>query len=295
MITVLTPTYNRAYILSKVYDSLVRQTNKQFEWLVIDDGSTDNTYEVVSKYINESKIKIKYFYKENGGKHTALNYGVKKVNTKYVIILDSDDYLKEDCIEIVLKKWNKYDKNKKIGCLSFLKVFPNNKVIGKTYEESEIISNHIDFRYNRSLLGDMCEVFRSSVLKKYPFPVFENEKFLSEAIVWNKIAYDYDTVYINYPIYVANYLEDGLTSNSLKLRYNNPIGALENANMFLDNRFKLSIRLKNAILYNGFSIIAGKNFISILNKSNNKFLTLLFYPVGLIFWVWLSYKFRRSK
>lgn len=294
MITILTPTYNRAYTLERVYNSLIKQTNKSFEWLIIDDGSTDNTKEVVDKFIDDKVIRIKYFYKKNGGKHTALNYGIKKVDTSYVLILDSDDYLIDNCVDTVLEKWKKYDKNKEIGCLSFLKMHPNDKVIGKRYSEKEVISNHIDFRYNRRLLGDMCEVFRSVVLKKYPFPVFGKEKFLSEAIVWNKIAFDYDTVYINYPIYVADYLDDGLTSNSLRVRYYSPNGARSNANMFLHPRFKLFIRLKNAILYDGFSIIAGIKFVRIIKESNNKFLVLLFYPLGIVFCWWLTLKFKNS-
>lgn len=295
MITILTPTYNRAYTLEKAYKSLVNQTNKNFIWLIVDDGSTDDTKELVDKFIAEKLIKINYCYKENGGKHTAINYGVKKINTKYVLILDSDDYLKEDCVEIVLNKWDKYCNNKKIGCLSFLKVFTNDKPIGKKYKGNEIISNHIDFRYNKSLLGDMCETFRCDVLKKYPFPVIKNERFLSEAIVWNRIAYDYDTVYINIPVYVAEYLGDGLTTNSLKLRYNNPKGAVINANMFLNNRFKLAIRIKNAILYDGFSLISGKKIKSIIRTSNSKKLSILFLPLGYIFYILLSLKFKNNK
>lgn len=294
MITILTPTYNRAYTLDKAYKSLINQTNKNFCWLIIDDGSSDNTKELVSKFIEEKKIKIRYYYKKNGGKHTAINYGMKKVSTKYILILDSDDYLKPNCINYVLNKWEKYSDDDKIGCLSFLKVKPDDKVIGKRYMEKEIISNHIDFRYNRSLLGDMCEVFRSDVLRKYSFPVYGDERFLSEAIVWNKIAFDYDTVYVNYPIYVADYLEDGLTNSSLRLRYYNPIGASMNANMFLNSRFKMTIRLKNAILYDGFSLIAGRNYISIINDSNNKFLSILFFPLGIVFFMWLKLKFRKG-
>lgn len=295
MIAILTPTYNRAYTLKKVYDSLVKQTNKNFVWVIVDDGSLDDTKSLVDKFILDKKIKINYYYKDNGGKHTAINFGMKKINTKYVLILDSDDTLCEDCVEIVFNKWKEYESNKKIGCLSFLKVFDNGKVIGKKYSEEEVVSNHIDFRYNRNLLGDMCEVFRCDVLKKYPFPVIKNERFLSEAIVWNRIAYDYDTVYINYPIYVAEYLSDGLTTNSLRLRYNNPNGAVVNANMFLNKRFKLSIRLKNAILYDGFSLIAKKNVKSIVRTSNDRKLSILFMPFGYLFYILLSLKFKRRK
>ena len=290
MLAILTPTYNRAYILNKAYESLKKQTNHNFVWYIIDDGSTDNTEEIVKKFQKEKVLDIHYYYKENGGRHTAINYGVKKIKEDYILILDSDDKLLEKAVEEVLSKWKKYDKNSKICSISFLKVFPNKNVIGKVYKEKEIQSNHIDFRYNRGLLGDMCEVWRTSILKKYPFPVFKNERFLSEAIIWNKIAFEYDTIYINKPIYIADYLEDGLSNNSLKVRYKNPIGALENANTFLNKRFKISIRLKNAILYDGFSIISKRKFKNIINESNNKFLCILFYPLGYLFYLYIQIK-----
>ncbi len=292
MITILTPTYNRKYIIQKAYQSLLQQTDKDFEWLIIDDGSTDETETLIKSFIREKKIKIRYYYKDNGGKHTALNYGIKKIKSKYTLILDSDDELLPNCVELVHRKWLTYENDLQIACLSFLKIFPNQEVIGKKYTESEVRSNHIDFRYNKNLLGDMCEVFKTDVLKKYPFPIFPNERFLSEAIVWNQIALDFDTIYINEPIYMADYLEDGLSKSSLKMRYYSPWGAAENANMFLLKRFKLSIRVKNAILYDGFSLIAHISVRQIIKKSKNKWLTILFLPAGITFWILLKVKFK---
>jgi glycosyltransferase involved in cell wall biosynthesis len=292
MITVLTPTYNRKNTIEKAYESLINQTNKNFEWMIVDDGSSDNTKELINKFIKKKKITIKYFYKENGGKHTALNYGINKIKSKFTIILDSDDYLLPNAIELIENNWKKYDNKKDIACLSFIKVFPNNQTIGKKYEGTEIISNHIDFRYNKNLLGDMCEVFKTSVLKEYPFPVYNNERFLSEAIVWNKIALKYNTVYINEPIYVAEYLGEGLSNNFFKLVSKNPIGASENSNMFLIKNFNLKIRIKNAILYNGYCFKANKKIKEIISNSNNKFLTILFMPAGFIFYLLLKYKFK---
>jgi len=103
MITILTPTYNRKHTLRRAYDSLINQTNKDFEWLVIDDGSKDDTKELIDEFISENKITIKYFFKENGGKHTALNFGTNKAKGELVLILDSDDYLSNDAIELVKK------------------------------------------------------------------------------------------------------------------------------------------------------------------------------------------------
>lgn len=290
MLAILTPTFNRAYTISKVYESLKKQPRSKFVWYIVDDGSSDNTKDIVDSFIENNDMVIHYFYKNNGGRHTAINYGVERIKEEYILILDSDDELLENAVELVLSKWDKYYDNSHIGCLSFLKVFPNKKIIGKKYKSAEVLSNHIDFRYNKGLLGDMCEVWRSDVLKKYPFPVFGNERFLSEAIIWNKIAFDYDTVYVNEPIYVADYLEDGLSKNSLSVRYNNPVGALENANVFLNKRFKLSIRVKNAILYDGFSVIDKRKIKDIVSYANNKFLCILLFPLGILFYLYIKIK-----
>ena len=293
MITVLTPTYNRKYIIDKAYKSLINQTNYDFEWVVIDDGSTDNTKDLITKFINENKIKIRYFYKKNGGKHTALNLGISKAKGNMLIILDSDDILTKDAIEQIIKYQKKYKSNKKICGFSFLKTFPNGIKIGKTYKGKEFTSNYIDFRHNKNITGDMAEVFFTSILKKYSFPQFKNEKFLSEAIIWNKIALNYDMVYINKSIYIADYIDDGLSKNFFKLVYNNPIGASENANMFLIKKFKLKIRIKNAILYDGYSLTAKLKLIDIIKNSNNKILSIILLPCGYLFKLFLLFKVKR--
>lgn len=291
MLTILTPAYNRGYIIDKVYRSLLKQKNKDFEWLIIDDGSSDDTKKIVDAFIKESKIKIKYYYKKNGGKHTAVNYGVEKAKGDYILILDSDDYLTSDALEKIKKYWNKYKKNDSICALSFLKIFNNGKTTGKTYSGSEIISNNIDFRYNKDLLGDMCEVYKTEILKKYPFPVFGEERFLSEAVVWNKIAFNYDTVYINEPIYICEYLEDGLSKSWIKQVVNNPLGARANNLIFMDKRFNLKIRIKNCILFNIFSIISNKK---ILKETKMKFLAVLFYIPCFIIAKHLIKKYKKS-
>lgn len=292
MITILTPTYNRGYIINQAYKSLINQTNKDFEWLIIDDGSSDNTKEIVEEFIKERKIKIRYYYKENGGKHTAVNYGIKKSKGKYTLILDSDDYLTDDAVETIKKYWKKYENKNKICALSFLRITPDGKKIGKEFSEKEIISNNISFRYNKNIYGDMAEVYKTDILLGYPFPVYGKERFLSEAIIWNKIALKYDTVYIRKGIYKCEYLDDGLSKGFLKAVYKNPIGALENANLFLINKFRLKIRIKNAILYDGYSLIAKRKITEIIRKSNNKFLSIVLLPLGILFSILLKLKFK---
>ncbi len=286
MITILTPTYNRGYILDKAYESLLTQTDKDFEWLIIDDGSTDDTKVKVNEYINENKINISYFYKKNGGKHTALNLGVQKAKGNLILILDSDDYLTNNAINMANKYYKKYADNKNIAGLSFLRTIKNPVYKSKDFEEC--IANPIDFKYNNGFMGDMCEVFIKDILLKYPFPIFENERFLSEAVVWNEIALKYDMVYIPLEIYCTEYLEDGLSRNWLKSVIKCPLGARANCITFMNKRFKLSIRIKNCIMYDIFSII-GKE--KILKNNNMKFFSGLFYIPCLIIALILKIKY----
>lgn len=287
MITILTPTFNRDYILKKAYNSLLNQNNKKFEWLIIDDGSTDKTKELVNKFKSENKIKIRYFYKKNGGKHTALNFGINKAKGDLILILDSDDYLRKDAVELVYKYWDKYKDNDKLCGITFLRKIKNPMYRFEKFDEC--ISNFIDFKYNSNRLYDTCEVIKTSVFKEYPFPVFENEKFLSEIIVWGNMAKKYDMAFIPKEIYHAKYLEDGLTKNWFKLVTNNPMGARANNQLFMSKEFKFSIRLKNCIMFNVFSIISNKN---IFKETKMKLFALFFYIPCFFIAKYLIYKYK---
>ena len=154
-------------------------------------------------------------------------------------------------------------------------------------KEPVVISNHIQYRYNENVLGDRAEVYRTSIMKEYNFPEIKDERFLSEAIVWNKIAYKYDTVYIDKDIYECEYLEDGLTSNSVRLRVNNPKGAMLNYQIMMQKPFNLKLRIKYSILYNTFSKFAKVSFKETL-KNGNRFLLAVTKPIGDI--VYLRWK-----
>ena len=287
MITILTPTYNREKNLKMAYESLKSQTDKRFEWLIIDDGSKDNTKVYINKIKKDKIINIRYIYKENGGKHTALNVGTKEAKGELILTLDSDDYLSNDAVETVYKYWNKYKNNDKICGITFLKHMNNPFYKQKTF--NECVSNTIDFKYNNNLLFDMCEVMRKDILLKYPYPVFKNERFLSEIIVAGEIAKKYDTVYIPKTIYYAEYLDDGLSHNWFKLVVNNPLGARANNLLFMSKEFKFKIRLKNCIMFNVFSFIAKKK---IIQETKMKFFAILFYIPSYIVAKYLILKYK---
>ena len=179
-VTICTPTFNRANCLEKLYLSLINQTNKDFEWIIVDDGSNDNTSSLVSEWLKNKKIDIRYFYKENGGKHTALNVGVEKSLGDYFIIVDSDDYLTNNAVEMIISKFS--DLPSDYAGVAFLKIFSNGSNVGTTFNSDFVDCTSLR-RNKYNITGDKAEVFFTNVLKKYPFPEFLNEKFLTEAVV----------------------------------------------------------------------------------------------------------------
>lgn len=196
-----------------------------------------------------------------------------------MLILDSDDKLTEDAIETILTDWPNYQKNQKIAGLSYNRKLINLEETGGKLKVSPYISNHIACRYNEGYYADRVEVYRVDVMRKFPFPVFEGERFLSEAIVWNQIAYEYDTVYIDKYIYICEYQLDGLTQSSQKTRIKSPIGSMENYRIMMKKPFRTKLRVKYAILYNTFANFAHVSFSNRL-KDTSRFLVVITKPLG---------------
>lgn len=209
-VTILTPTYNRAYALPKLYDSLCKQTDKRFIWIIVDDGSSDNTKEVVLSF--KCDFEIEYIYKQNGGKHTAVNVGVQRIQTEYTFIVDSDDYLKNNAIEYI-NKWIKETAGitglAGVSGLASVK----NEIIGQFPDDCEYIECLNSERKQYNLQGDKSEVYKTELLKYHPFPVYEDERFMPESIVWNQFSLEGLKIrWYKECIKVCEYLDDGLTS-----------------------------------------------------------------------------------
>ncbi|UOY92705.1 glycosyltransferase family 2 protein [Ectobacillus sp. JY-23] len=224
-ITVFTPTYNRGYIIENLYKSLQKQTFRDFEWLVIDDGSIDNTEELFKEWKNEKNFfKIRYYKVENGGKHRAINKAIDLANGDVFFIVDSDDYLIPTALEKVAS-WFRTIENQ----VGFCGVSGNRgrteiDVIGTTFKGDYIDATSLE-RNQFHITGDKAEVFYTHVLKKYKFPEYEGERFISEATVWEKMAYEgYKIRWFNETIYICNYLEDGLTQNMIQTFAKSPRG-----------------------------------------------------------------------
>lgn len=264
MITVFTPTYNRAYIIDKLYQSLCQQTCNDFEWLVVDDGSTDNTQELINSYISEKKITIRYIHKKNGGKHTAINLGVKEAKGELFFIVDSDDHLINDAVEWIKKNSQEIINDSRYAGLSGVRISINGNRIGGKFAPSIINCSALDIRNKFNIKGDLAEIYKTDVLRQYPFPVFENEKFVTEALIWNRIATDgYILKYTNKAIYKCEYRDDGLTTQMTKLRKNNPKATAAYYSEYYKCHIPTLQKIKTAINYWRF---APYNKISFLNK-----------------------------
>ena len=226
LVTVFTPTYNRKDLIERLYQSLLQQTKKNFEWLVVDDGSTDSTEKYFSDLLTKQQpFPIRYIKQENGGKHRAINNGVKNALGELFFIVDSDDNLTENAIDKINQWVATLDNYHKWAGISGLKGFSKDSVVGQHSKFSYVDAKNNERRkYN--LLGDKAEIYFTDVLKQHPFPEIPGENFISEEIVWNAIARDgYYLRWFNEIIYICDYLDGGLTKDISKDR-NNPQGRL---------------------------------------------------------------------
>lgn len=226
-VTVFTPTYNRAYIIENLYNSLKRQSFRDFEWIVVDDGSTDNTESLFNEILaEENDFHIRYIKTANGGKHRAINRGVSEAEGEMFFIVDSDDYLTDDALLIIdniESEIKTHDREEFCGICG-LKGFSATQAVGTSFS-GEYLDITVLEREKYKIRGDKAEVFYTHILKKYPFPTFDGENFLTECVVWDKIASDgYKMRFFNQIIYVCDYLPDGLTAHSSKLFVDNPKG-----------------------------------------------------------------------
>ena len=282
-VTVLTPTFNRERVLRSLWDSLQKQTVKDFEWLVVDDGSTDGTKNLITQLQEKSDFPIRYIYKNNGGKHTALNVGIQTICSELTFIVDSDDCVTDDAVESILKIHKKYRSQNNICGYAFLRAFPDGKVNGKKFDVDEKIGSYIDVRVNGDDTGaDKAEVFKTHCLKEFPFPEYPNEKFLGEDLVWVRMARKYEMVHINKAIYVGNYLEDGLTNNRRKHNIASPVGCMHRAEEFMESDLKTRYRIKGGLQYIVYGRFAGVKVVDLIRKSRHKILATVCIPGGLL-------------
>lgn len=293
LVTIFTPTYNRAELLKRLYESLKEQSDKDFEWIIVDDGSKDNTKEVVQGFIKEKIIPIKYLKKENEGKHIAINVGCDMAEGELFFIVDSDDYIPKEAIEEVKRDWKKYRNNTGIAGLVYLKAWENGNLMGRKFEKDEFISNHVK-EYNKGgVWGEKLKILRTEIFRKNKFPKYENEKYVGEHVLWIEVSRKYDLVYINKVLYIAEYLEDGLTMAGRKLRIENPLGGIKGAQVLMQKDMCLKLRIKNNLLYSAYSFFAEKSIKEIYKGAVEKSLLTLELPFGYVLYRYWKKKFEK--
>lgn len=285
MLTIFTPTYNRAYVLDRLYQSLCVQTNKNFEWLIIDDGSTDNTKEKIQNWILEEKILIKYVWQENAGKSAAHNRALEMTKTELFVCVDSDDQLCENAVQIVLEEWDKLkQKNKwEVGGMVAFREKGDGTPITQYQGKSDYKIGKLKEFYDRKIIsGDTMLIFDISKVGSLRFPVFEGEKFVPEAYLYDQ--FDQISAFMIVPqyIYVCEYLEDGYTQNMARLIAKNPKGYLA----YIEQRVKYDNDIKNVICdtirYVAIAVCAKKKHI--IKSAYNPFCAFVMYPFGKLFY-----------
>lgn len=287
-ITVITPTYNRAHELNRLYKSLLAQDDSDFDWLIVDDGSTDETQHVVQEWIRDDRLSLTYVLKPNGGKHTALNIGVSEIKTPWTFIVDSDDYLTENAISLIKQKIQKDDSAEICG-LAFLRQSKGGGYLtNKLVPESGMVDDFCHCRYGLDIQGDMAEVWKTKCLKEFPFPEFENEKFCSEDVVWIAMAQKYKMRFYNEVIYISDYLEGGLTRSRRKQNLKSPRGTMHRGVVQLRANLPLKYKCRAMMYYQVYGKAAGYKAIQLFKESEHKPLFVAMYPLSMLAYVKLT-------
>ena len=285
LISILTPTYNRGKLLLPLYESLKNLTFEDFEWLIVDDGSEDDTEQYalswIAHNIQNAEFPIRYIKKSNGGKHTAINRGVREANGELILILDSDDTLPADSLATIAHYYEQCKGYKDCAGVCGLMAHHDGQLIGTGFPKEPMYESALQFRYAEegNVTGDLLEVYKTSVMREFPFPEIENEKFCPESLVWNRIANKYKLFCFNKIVYYRDYLDGGLTSKIVRIRMNSPIASTMTYAEMLDYNISLKWKIRSAINYWRFKYcIKNKS----LKAPTVKWYWRLFLLVGLL-------------
>ncbi len=288
--TILTPTYNRAHTLPRAYDSLKTQGYCDFEWLIIDDGSTDTTKSLVEQWQIEADFHISYYWQENQGKHVAHNTGIRYAQGLLTIILDSDDKLAPSALDCLKQHWDKLPakQRKQFAGIEGLCADFDGNIVGTQFPVHCMDSNHLEIRKRYGVRGDKKNAVRTDILRKLPFPQFPGEKHIRDSLLWKRISQKYKFRYINEVIQLVEYQPEGLSSNPFLLRTQNPRGFrlyfMEEVNQYgkYDNLWK---RLDNYGKYVRYSLHSGIGYRQQWRNIDAPLLWLLSIPKGTLVWL----------
>lgn len=226
-ITIFTPTYNRAYILENLYQSICAQTYRDFEWLIVDDGSTDNTEDLINSWIGAAPFPIRYYKQKNGGKCRAINRGLDLAEGELFFVMDSDDYLTEDALEKIVF-WESTIHGKSgycgvVGNRGSSKTSTVNTIFDEEYLDVCAFDRYPEYGGKYHVDGDRAEAWYTAIHRMYKYPEFEGENYMPPAVAWDRMAHDgYKLRLFNDIIWICEYLPDGLSAYGNKRVLNNP-------------------------------------------------------------------------
>ena len=288
-LTVFTPTFNRAGLLPKLYWSLCSQTQKDFIWLIIDDGSSDGTRALVQKWISQNKIEINYHFKKNGGMHTGHNAAYRLIETELNVCIDSDDYMPTNAVEVILKTWDSITDKTRIAGIIGLDIDINGNVIGSKIPKTTERGSLQDLYKKYKVTGDKKLVLRSDIVRKYSsYPEYKNEKLVPLGILYLAIGKDYDFHYSNEIFCIVEYQNEGSSNTILRQYKKSPLGFAYARTV----QIKFAISWKDlfmAYMHLVSSSIFAKDF-SLLWKSVNPLMSLLAFPFGVVLNIWIRIK-----
>lgn len=291
-LTIFTPTYNRSFCLHKCYESLLKQSCKDFIWLIIDDGSTDETKDMVMNWMNDNLIQIQYKWQENQGMHGAHNTAYDLIETELNVCIDSDDYLAEDAVKKILTFWNQYGSDEVSGIVA-LDADTEAQLIGTSLPENIKTSTLFNLYDKHGVTGDKKLIYRTALTKNYPYPIFTNEKYVGLAYKYYQLDIEYELLLMNEVVCHVDYLPEGSSNNMFNQYRRNPLGfsfyRKELMKLpFVDRVFKF----RQAIHYVSSSILS-KN-ISFLKETPEIILTILALPFGMMLNLYIKLKTRAT-
>jgi glycosyltransferase involved in cell wall biosynthesis len=287
LISVLTPTYNRAHLLGRVYESLVVQTFPRFEWIIVDDGSVDHTERLVRSWIDKGAIEIRYRQQAHHGKFAAVNRGVELARGEYATTVDSDDWLVPDALERLLAHWRTIPEAEQqdFSGVVGLCAYEDGQIVGDPFPSDPLDCDPAELTYLYGVVGDKHSLLRTEVLREFPFP-FEGASD-PPGLVWNRMALKYRERHVNEVVKIVEYQPGGLTDDSLKVQIRAPLPMRQFflEELRLPHRLSLRRRLRSYANYTRFSFHARLGLLKQAREVPSAAIWTLIAPLGTLLYI----------